>query len=955
MPDNKVEIIVSAKDQATSVFSNLSAKLGAVAAAIAGYFGVSLFNTAIKGAADLEAGMSRVAAASDASAKEMAALKQAATDAGATTKYTATQAAAALEQLVKSGLSSKDAITALVPVLNLAQAGDIDLARSAEFVSKAVKGMGLDFSDAGRVADVLSKGANASSTSVTGLAEALSYAAPVAKAAKLSLEQTVAIMGKFADGGIDASRAGTAFNEVLSQFIDPASHFRKELANLGIVTSNFDTALRGLAAAGDKGEKAILAVGLNAGPAFRSLLNQGIGSLDDLKSKLDQAGGSAAKTAEVMQGNLKGSFNSLSSAWDTVKIALGEPVLPVLNEGVKALSAGITSAVSNGTIKSFGEAIATAFKSSIDWVTGFVKAVNFTEVAAQLKGFAALAGDYLTQAGESAKNAGNVVQLAYGVMSAGTNAVLATIYKLGEGFATVAAGVQNGLALLYEASAKITFGALSAQYKAIAAEIRLSADATAAAAQAMGDKSNQAFQKVADGASTARTAYVGISDAAAKTSVAHTTSAAAIQGVATQLQALGDKAAPAAQKQIEAATKTRESIAALKVEYEAAMAAGDIQLAAQKQQQLRGELDKTRATAKLTASELTQMFEALGITSQKQLKESADGAVRMFDILKASGQATAMDLKNAFQVVADRTLAAAGAVGSMAREMAEATLKTKAATQGLTIEFDATGKAVVRSMAESITAINGIPPAASGAAAAVAGIGQAAQIDTVQMQALADAIDKVNAKYNQSKSDRAGKYGTPGSDPTKTADGFLKNSEGAASGTFSNQVDMAAAFALVAKDKAGQLKAGDLDSAKAAVDQAKNAFDYIQARAKDSPGGVSGEAIQSTQALYNGARAALEKVEALARAGANSGYNSKAASAPAPAATSAPAAASTPAPAAAPTPAPAPTPTAPSTNNIYMVKLDFGTGQTRDINVASAKDAQTLISALQQAKAAAGY
>lgn len=83
--------------------------------------------------------------------------------------------------LARAGLTAKDAIAALPAVLSLAQAGGIGLGEASEYVTKAVMGMGLQFTDAGRVADVLAAGANASNTSVTGLAQALSYAAPVAK------------------------------------------------------------------------------------------------------------------------------------------------------------------------------------------------------------------------------------------------------------------------------------------------------------------------------------------------------------------------------------------------------------------------------------------------------------------------------------------------------------------------------------------------------------------------------------------------------------------------------------------------------------------------------------------------------------------------------------------------------------------------------------------------------
>ena len=80
---NKVEIVIGARDEASGVLSSLTAKMAGFASLVASYFGVSLFSSAVKGAADLEEGMSRVQAASAATAQEMDALRKAATDAGA--------------------------------------------------------------------------------------------------------------------------------------------------------------------------------------------------------------------------------------------------------------------------------------------------------------------------------------------------------------------------------------------------------------------------------------------------------------------------------------------------------------------------------------------------------------------------------------------------------------------------------------------------------------------------------------------------------------------------------------------------------------------------------------------------------------------------------------------------------------------------------------------------------
>ncbi|MBX9836205.1 MAG: phage tail tape measure protein [Burkholderiaceae bacterium] len=510
-----IEILIRAKDEFSSMLGSMQTKVAAVAVAIAGFFGILLFSGAVKSAAEFEAAMSRVKAAAGGTDEEFKALKQAAEDAGAATKYTSVQAAGALENLAKAGLNATQAIDTLPAVLALAQAGDVALGTSAEFVTKAVMGMGLQFSDAGRVADVLALGANATNTSVKGLAEALSYAAPTAHSLGLSLETTVAIIGKFADAGIDASRAGTALNSIMSQFSDPASKFRNELAAIGITTGNFNQALHQLADSGARGSKAINAVGLEAGPALKALLNQGMPALDELKAKLDNAAGSAAATAKTMGDNLTGSMTGLGSAWDTVKTVLGTPVLPVLKDGVDQLAGVLRGLVADGTIAKFGESFAEAFRAGIQWARNFFDQIDFKAVVADMQAFAAQAGDTFRSIGENAAMAGNAAQAAYGVMSAGVNAVLAAVYGIGAAFAGVASNIQSGLALLYDAFAKITFGSVSAAYKEAADAIRLSADATMAASQELEKKSTAAFLGVADGAQLARVKRAAIFEAAA--------------------------------------------------------------------------------------------------------------------------------------------------------------------------------------------------------------------------------------------------------------------------------------------------------------------------------------------------------------------------------------------------------------------------------------------------------
>jgi TP901 family phage tail tape measure protein len=591
-----VRLLITAKDEASNVLSSMQGKVAAVAAAIAGYFGFTLLSGAVKGAGDFEAAMSRVKAATGAAGAELESLKKAAEGAGATTKYSSVEAAQALENLAKAGLSASQAVTALPAVLALAQAGDVSLAESASYVTRTVAGMGVAIGDAGRIADVLAQGANASNTSVKGLAEALSYSAPAARSLGLSMEQAVAYLGKFSDAGIDASRAGTALNAILSQFQDPTSKFRQELAAAGIVTGDFDKALRLLAKSGNSGEKAIIAVGTEAGPALRGLLNQGIGALDELKAKLDNAKGSALATAAVMGGNMNGALQGLESAWNALKNKLGEPVLPVITEALKDLTSGLQTAISNGTITKFGEAIKSAFVSAGEWVRKFADEVDFTALAARMQDFAVQTRAWFDTVAEKATNAGNIVSTAYGVMSSGVNVVMASVYKIAEVFSIVSASLLKDFSLIAAGLSKISFGGLSEGFKAAAADIRISAIGMVGVAAEFGRKSSEAFEGAATGAELARKGWASLTApaAAATTKIEEIGKAATLTAdqldkagegatfVGGKLTELATKADASGKAQTEAAKKSAEAVAALRAEYAALLAAGKTDEAAKK-------------------------------------------------------------------------------------------------------------------------------------------------------------------------------------------------------------------------------------------------------------------------------------------------------------------------------------------------------------------------------------
>lgn len=179
-----------------------------------------------------------------------------------------------------------------------------------------------------------------------------------------------------------------------------------------------------------------------------------------------------------MSNNLTGATAGLASAWDTVKNALATPVLPVLKDGVDQLTTALRSAVQDGTVGRFGTAIASGFQSALTWARSFLAEVDFDALSAKVSGAADKVGAAFVTLETYAKRTGNAVALIWGVMSAGANTVLAVVYTVGEAFAGVASNIQSGVALILDGLSKITFGGVSASFKAAADDMRISAEAT---------------------------------------------------------------------------------------------------------------------------------------------------------------------------------------------------------------------------------------------------------------------------------------------------------------------------------------------------------------------------------------------------------------------------------------------------------------------------------------------
>ena len=375
---------------------NTATRVGGI---LATYFGgraiADFFGTAIGSAKDFERQMSIVAAVTGASAEEQDRLKKAADEAGASTQYTAAQSGSALESLGRAGFNATQSIETLPTVLALATANELELAEAAGIVADQVSQFALATSEASRASDVLTKTAQESNTNVQQVAIAMRDAAPFARAAGLSIEQTAAIIGNLAKTSLRGQRAGTGIKNVLAQLSDPATKSRKALAELGIETGDLLTVIRGLQQAGPAGEKALLAFGLEAGPTIRNLVSQGADALEEFEEKLYAAGGASQEAADLISSDLEGSLKGLESAWDAMRRRLVEPLLDPIADSVRKLTDRIAAAAGSDGLKKFAEALVEGFENASTAAIQFVGSIDFSAMADRLSAFAKGAGQSL--------------------------------------------------------------------------------------------------------------------------------------------------------------------------------------------------------------------------------------------------------------------------------------------------------------------------------------------------------------------------------------------------------------------------------------------------------------------------------------------------------------------------------------------------------------------------------
>lgn len=193
--------------------------------------------------------MSQAAGALDKPMSEMEDLRQLAIQTGQDTVFSATDAGNAITELAKGGLTEADIKAgALKTTMDLAASSGMDLGEAANVVVQAMGAFGLSANESAEAANALAGAAAASSTDVEPLTQALAQCSAGAKNAGWSIQETTAVLARFADAGIEGSDAGTSLKTMLQRLAAPTSEAAAtKIETLGIKTRDASGNLLGAA------------------------------------------------------------------------------------------------------------------------------------------------------------------------------------------------------------------------------------------------------------------------------------------------------------------------------------------------------------------------------------------------------------------------------------------------------------------------------------------------------------------------------------------------------------------------------------------------------------------------------------------------------------------------------------------------------------------------------------
>jgi TP901 family phage tail tape measure protein len=250
-------------------------------------------------------------------------IKELTTDArqlGATTKYTAAQATELQIELAKLGFTRREILDSTGAILRFAQATGAELSDAAALSGAALRMFNASTKETERYVSAMAVATSKSALSFSYLATALPIVGPVAKAFNFQIEDTLALLGKLADAGFDASMSATATRNILLNLADGNGKLAKALGEPIKTLPELVAGLKKLKEQGVDLNTTLELTDKRSVAAFNAFLTAS-DKIVPLRNQITGVDKELADMADTMSNNVKGSIAGLSSAWEAFMLS----------------------------------------------------------------------------------------------------------------------------------------------------------------------------------------------------------------------------------------------------------------------------------------------------------------------------------------------------------------------------------------------------------------------------------------------------------------------------------------------------------------------------------------------------------------------------------------------------------------------------------------------------------
>lgn len=281
---------------------------------------IGLFKSGVQSIVDFEAANSKLAAILGTTSNNIKDLTLDAQRLGSATKYTASEATNLQIELAKLGFSRKEILQSTEGILKFAQATGSDLPEAAALAGAALRMFGAETSETERYVSAMAVATTKSALSFSYLQTAMPIVGPVAKAFNFQIEDTLALLGKLADAGFDASMSATATRNILLNLADGSGKLAKALGGPVNTLPELVAGLKKLKEQGVDLNTTLELTDKRSVAAFNAFLTAA-DKIVPLREQITGVTSELNDMANTMGENVQGAVANLESAWEALMLS----------------------------------------------------------------------------------------------------------------------------------------------------------------------------------------------------------------------------------------------------------------------------------------------------------------------------------------------------------------------------------------------------------------------------------------------------------------------------------------------------------------------------------------------------------------------------------------------------------------------------------------------------------